>query len=153
MLELDVDLHPITSDIWSAMFGLVVEPKPEAVDHAADERVVTGVVQITGDHEAAVTVQCSEPLARRATAAMFGAEEDELTDEEVSDCVGELANMTGGNVKSALFGTNQLSLPSVTVGRDYQVSVRGSRVTQRAGFTCEGHLLVVSLFQRNGGAS
>jgi chemotaxis protein CheX len=106
-------------------------------------------VQITGDHEAAVTVQCSERLARSATAGMFGLEVDDVDDEDVSDCVGEVANMTGGNVKSALEGSCQLSLPSVTTGRDYQVTVRGSRVTGRVAFLCDGELLVVSLLQRD----
>ncbi len=143
------DLSTITNEIWTAMFGIGVEPADDGADHARGERVVTGVVQLTGDAEGAVTVQCSDRLARRATATMFAVDVTEVSDEDLSDCIGELANMTGGNVKSALDGHNELSLPSVTVGRDYEVTVRGSRVVQRRAFDAAGDTLVVTLLTRD----
>ena len=118
-----VDLHQIAADIWAAILGLELKPNPATEAHDPDDRVVTGCVQITGDWAGAVTVQCSDRLARRATSLMFAMEEDEVSDEEINDTIGELANMTGGNVKSLLAGSCQLSLPSVTSGREYSVVI------------------------------
>lgn len=146
-----VDLHQISNDIWAAMLGLELKPNPASGTHEPDERVVTGCVQITGDWAGAVTVQCSDRLARRATALMFAMEEDETSEEEVTDTIGELANMTGGNVKSLLAGSCQLSLPSVTSGRDYTVVIPGATPVDRVASDCDGELVVVTVLQRTAG--
>ncbi len=143
-----VELDRIASDIWSAMLGLTLEPHYDAPVFPPDERVATGIVQITGDFEGAVTIQLTGAKAREVAAVMFAMEPDEIGDEEVSDAVGELANMTGGNVKSTMCGTCQLSLPSVTSGRDYQVSVPGTAVRDRIGMTQDGDLVVITLLMR-----
>jgi chemotaxis protein CheX len=147
----DVDLHRIATDIWAATLGLELKPSTTLGAFDADERIVTGCVYITGDFEGAVTVQLPEALARQATALMFAVEPDDVVDEEVSDTVGELANMTGGNVKSLLGGSCQLSLPSVTSGRDYHVSIPGAVPRDRDTADTEGHLVVTTLLERAGG--
>lgn len=152
METLHVDLHRIAADIWNAMLGLDLEPDRPVDVHEPDERVVTGTVLITGDWEGAVTVQTTEQHAIRSTGLMMMMEEDEIEEEDVADTVGELANMAGGNVKGLLEGTCQLSLPSVTSGRDYHVSIPGTKVVQRSALDCEGELVVVSLLQRQNGA-
>jgi CheY-specific phosphatase CheX len=148
----DADLQRIAGDIWAAMLGLELKPNHAIDHHHEDERVVTGTVQITGDWAGAVTVQVSDVLARRAAAIMFAMEDDEINDEEVADTVGELANMVGGNVKSTVVGTAALSLPSVTSGRDYRLSIPGSATRERLAMDCDGDLVVVTLLQRDGAA-
>lgn len=143
-----VELDRIASDIWSAMLGLTLEPYFDAPVFPPDERVATGIVQITGDFEGAVTIQLTGAKAREVAAVMFAMEAGEIGEEEVSDAVGELANMTGGNVKSTMSGSCQLSLPSVTSGRDYQVSVPGTAVRDRIGMTQDGDLVVITLLMR-----
>ncbi len=143
-----VELDRIISDIWAAMLGLTLEAHHDAPVFPTDMRVATGVVQITGDFEGAVTIQLSEQKATEVAALMFAMEPEEIGDEEVSDAVGELANMAGGNVKSTLAGSCQLSLPSVTSGRDYHVSVPGTVVRDRIGMTCQGQLVVISMLAR-----
>jgi chemotaxis protein CheX len=147
----DVDLHQIAADIWAAILGLELKPNPALEQYTADQKVVTGCVHITGDWAGAVTVQLSESLARQATALMFAMEPDEVEEEEVSDTVGELANMTGGNVKSLLGGSCQLSLPTVTTGRDYHVSIPGASPTERVAADVDGELLVTTLLERSAG--
>ncbi|MFA9446391.1 chemotaxis protein CheX [Egicoccus sp. AB-alg6-2] len=143
-----IDLQQIGADIWAAILGLELRPADALETHDADQRVVTGVVQITGDWSGAVTVQCPEALARTATALMFGSEPSEVTEDEVTDTVGELANMTGGNVKSLLAGTCQLSLPAVTTGRDYHVHISGAQVIERVTAECDGALVVMTMLER-----
>ena len=141
------DLAEITCEIWTAMLGLDLVEVPDG--DLAGEEAMTGSVQITGDWEGAVTVQLSQELASRAAASMFGMAPAEITDDEAADTVGELANMAGGNVKSLLPGRCQLSLPSVTAGRDYHISVRGSEVLKRAVLSCDGQLVVVTMLVRS----
>ncbi len=142
------DLTAISQEIWAAVLGIELRPASDTQHHSAEERVVTGAVQITGDWAGACTVQIAEHVAARLAASMFMMELEEVTEEEVTDTVGELANMTGGNVKSTLEGSCQLSLPSVTSGRDYTVSVPGSEVKERVAFDADGELVVVTLFER-----
>lgn len=143
----NTELHRITVDIWSTVFDIEVD-SAETTDRVAG-RSLTGTVQITGDWNGAVMVECSDQLARHATATMFGMEIDEVTEEDVHDTVGEIANMTGGNLKSLLPGSCQLSLPTVTSGIDYEHSVRGSRVVERVAFDAAGESLVVTRIERS----
>lgn len=144
----DTDLHRIVGDIWAAILGLELTHNHVLDAHHAEERVVTGTVQITGDWEGAVTVQLPDALARRSAAIMFALDVDDVGEEELNDTVGELANMTGGNVKSTLPGTAQLSLPAVTSGHDYRVSMPGSVTKEQLALDCDGDLVVVTLLQR-----
>jgi len=145
-----VDLQQIGTDIWAAILGMVLQPADALAHHGEEVRVVTGCVQITGDWSGAVTVQCSAHLARVATAVMFGSTPDDVTEDEVCDTVGELANMTGGNVKSLLPGSCQLSLPAVTTGRDYHVFIPGAEVVDRVTADCNGELVVMTMLERRG---
>ncbi len=145
-----VDLHQIAADIWAAILGLELKPNPAVDTHEPGERIVTGNVQITGDWSGAVTVQCSERLARHAAALMFGMDDAEVAEDEVTDTMGELANMTGGNVKSLLTGSCQLSLPSVTSGIDYTLVIPGASPVDRVVSECDGELVILTLLQRTG---
>jgi chemotaxis protein CheX len=80
---------------------------------------------------------------------MFGCDGDELADDEVGDAVGEIANMTGGNLKSLLGGSCHMSLPSVTIGNDYTVNIPGSAVRDRSGMTCDGHNLLLTILEQS----
>lgn len=108
----------------------------------------TGCILITGDWEGAVTLDLPSGLARRAGAIMFGGSPDEVADAEIRDVVGELTNITGGNVKALVGGTCQLSLPAVTEGADYLMSLPGSSVVNRVQLDCDGELLLVTVLER-----
>jgi len=147
------DLSVICHEIWAAVVGIDLHPATDGSSHEAHARVVSGTVQITGDWTGAVTVQVEEPFARTLAASLFMLEVDEVSEEEVMDTVGELANMTGGNVKSTLGGSCELSLPSVTSGRDYRFSVPGSGVKERIAFDANGELVFVTLLERESASS
>lgn len=150
MIDTD-NITQITEDVWTAMLGVEVKPNPPSTERDAGARVVAGCVQITGEWDGAVVLECSAALALRATALMFAIEETDAQPAEVHDAVGELANMTGGNLKSLLGGDCALSLPAVTEGVDQVVSVPGGEVVERVAFDCDGELLVVSAVQRRKG--
>jgi chemotaxis protein CheX len=141
-----LDLTAIVSEIWTSMLGMeLVEDR----DAELEGETLTGCVQITGPWEGAVTVQLDAALATRVTGVMFGMEPDVIVDEYVSDAVGELANVAGGNVKALLEPGCSLSLPSVTRGTDYRVYVPGAETVERSVLRCaSGGLVVVSMLTR-----
>ncbi len=72
-------------------------------------------VSITGSWNGVVVYASSSTAARRAAAAFMAMGEDEVSIEDVSDVLGELANIIGGNVKAMLPAGALLSLPQVVL--------------------------------------
>lgn len=144
----DVDIRAITRQIFATVLGLDADEVDGAGVSHGDQVLVTGCVHLTGAWEGSVTVECAESLARTATAAMFLLDEADISEDDQRDVVGELANMTGGNVKSAIGGDIRLSLPSVTRGLNARISVPGTSVHEQVTFSCAGHRLVVTTLAR-----
>jgi len=72
----------------------------------------------------------------------------DTTPEEVTDALGELANMIGGNVKALLPEPCRISLPAVADGMDYRLSVPGARPVTAVTWSCESEPLMVRLLER-----
>ena len=72
-------------------------------------------VSITGAWTGHVVYACSTAAARKAAAAFLAVEADEVGQEDLSDVLGELANIVGGNVKAMLPPACLLSLPQVVL--------------------------------------
>lgn len=141
-------LRDIATDIWSVMLDMTLEASPAPVTQALDDESLVGCVQITGAWEGVVTVGLPAALARRACAAMLDVDERECAIDDVQDTVGELVNMTGGNVKALLPGASQLSLPSVAMGRAFHVTVPSGRIVAAAAFECDGQPLRITVYER-----
>jgi chemotaxis protein CheX len=77
---------------------------------------------------------------------MFQGESTPTLD-EVRDALGELTNVIGGNVKALFPGPSRISLPTVAVGSDYEVGVVDTTAVTSVSFTCDGHPMLVTLFQ------
>jgi chemotaxis protein CheX len=108
-----------------------------------------GTVHITGQWSGSVVVECPESFGRVVAAAMFGSEPEEVTDDELVDVVGELANMTGGNVKALLEGDSMLSLPTVVRGSDFRVVVPGTHLTRSLAYECSGHVFELRVLSKD----
>jgi chemotaxis protein CheX len=110
------DLRVIAEQVWSSYLdpeGIApLLPVPPATGSADD---VTASVSVTGAWRGHVLVSCSDGASRNAAAALLGIEIDDVTDDDVADALGELANIIGGNVKSLLPEPCALSLPHVHV--------------------------------------
>jgi len=147
--DFEPELTEITERVWASLVEVPLLPRqPGQPAPAPGSRTFTGCVQITGAWEGAVTVHCSEALARLLTAAMFMVGVEDTTPEEVADALGELANMVGGNVKALLPEPCRISLPAVADGMDYRLSVPGARPVSAVTWTCQGEPLMVRLLER-----
>ena len=146
MQFLEEEVTQIASTVWETVLGLNLVRCDSAP--TPDDEVVAGLVQVTGAWEGAVTIETSADFARQAAATMFGLDPDAASSADTQDAIGELTNMTGGNVKSLLPEPCQLSLPTVVEGRE-QASrlLRGELITTVA-FECHGSPLVVRLHKK-----
>jgi chemotaxis protein CheX len=138
---LAADIETITRDIWRALLDL---PFESGGTPAAGAGLVTGLVHVQGGWNGAVMLQCPRPLATALAAAMFRGG-DEPDEEEVRDALGELTNMVAGNVKALLPPPCSISLPTVALGSDYEVSVVGTLPDVAVTFTSGTHPLTVTL--------
>ncbi len=147
----DTTIRDVAETIWTTVLGLGIEPA-ELPPAGSDSHYFTGCVHLTGAWEGAVSVHFSEDLARRVSSLIFEIDPTSATEEDIQDSVGELSNMTGGNLKSLLPPPCHLTLPTVTHGTDYSQTVPGGRLVNQIAFDCDGEPLVVSLFEREDAA-
>jgi len=101
------------------VFMALEESGPEDAD--LSNVTLLGSITFKGDMEGCLGVCCDEACARTIAANMLGMDGDEVSEEDVSDAIGEIANMVMGTVKSRIqdeVGTIEVSIPSVVQGRE-----------------------------------
>ncbi|MDZ4672900.1 MAG: chemotaxis protein CheX [Gemmatimonadota bacterium] len=146
MQFLEEEISQVASTVWESVLGIGLIRRGDTPPRPT--RVVSGCVQFTGAWEGACVIECSAEFARRAAATMFGIEPSAATVSDTQDAIGELANMTGGNVKALLPEPCRLSLPTVAEGTDLSTRVPGGELVTTVAFDCEGGPLVVRLLKK-----
>jgi chemotaxis protein CheX len=115
------DLELFVGEVWSSHVegadGLVPAAAHDWTEHSGGRGLPcwSGAVSVTGEWSGMIAVDLAEPSAHALARGMLGLDESEALDPlDLSDAVGELANIVGGNVKSLLPGDDHgLSLPLV----------------------------------------
>ena len=110
------DLEQIASEVWTSYFDPTGEEPLVPIPAASTTVHVTASVSVTGAWHGHVAVSCSAAAADQLTAALLGVDRTEVSEDDITDALGELANVFGGNVKSLLPGPCELSLPHVVIG-------------------------------------
>lgn len=110
------DLELIMNDCW-ATFLSNVEPLEPVAPADATAFGWTAAITVSGGWQALVLMQFSDEAAAQVAQRMLGMGVDEVPVlEDLTDSLGELVNVIGGNVKSLMPGPSQLSLPLVAQG-------------------------------------
>ena len=86
--------------------------------------------------------------AHRAACALLGLSGYHLSRNEIQDVLGEIANMTGGNIKSLLPHPSKLSIPAVRDGVSPAGELPGRPMLAQVAFECGGQPLIVTLLGR-----
>jgi chemotaxis protein CheX len=141
--ELAEDIGDVTRQVWESVLDIEAFPSPGSA--AAVTLGVSSCVQILGGWNGVVNLSMPSELATLIATTMFDLPAADLSDDEVDDAVGEMANMIGGNVKSLLPGPSQLSMPAVTVGTAH---FPGAEVVDHLEFVVEGHPFTVTVLER-----
>jgi chemotaxis protein CheX len=146
VLVLENDLTELTGGVWESFLGMPAEPTAPVAP--GEGSYYTSWVHISGGWEGAVNLVLPEALARDAAAAMFGTTPDALTADELTDAVGELANIIGGNIKGMIDDPCTLSLPMVASGQRYSVAVPGTELVRSATLVAAGQTFTVAVHAR-----
>jgi len=137
-------LARIVESVFITMMELEVSTSEKLWLSATDR--LTSFVQLTGDWNGAVMLECSKLQACQFAGRILCMEPPDAVDDDVRDVLGELANMIGGNMKSGLPMGVLLSLPTVMDGSDFGLRMCGSHIQERLTFECaDGHFWVTVL--------
>ena len=120
----------ITRDVWGSFLAMDLTQAP-ADEGPLGGPTMTGCVHLSGAWGGSVLVETTADHAQHAAEAMFAADPGSLSADEVSDALGELTNMVGGNIKGLLPAPSSLSLPSVAGGESYTLRVPGAVLVVR----------------------
>lgn len=147
MQYLEEEICQVAEMVWDSVLGAPLVRMTEVP--TPPERVVSGCIHFTGAWEGAVTIECSAEFARSAAATMFGVELAGASTSDMQDALGELTNMTGGNVKALLPEGCRLSLPTVVEGAEFTARVPGSELVTSVAFKCQGAPIVIRLLKKS----
>jgi chemotaxis protein CheX len=115
-----------TTEVFAMMVGVkVTVPEDTNLPVLAQ---VTGMVGVAGAVSAIFSLRCSTASAAKIASRMLGVSTEEAAAQQC-DAIGEICNMVAGHFKAkvGLEDKCMLSVPTVVVGRDYQLhSVAGS---------------------------
>jgi chemotaxis protein CheX len=140
MNDFEQHLTDITQSVWRCTLGLEVT-RCDPPDLVAQAFPCRSTVRLDGAWTGTLTVSCSPELTRSVAGIFVGKTRDEVSEAEMLDALGEIANMTGGNLKAVLPGPCGLSTPR---------SIRGPAAaatgdTLRLHFACGARRFSVEL--------
>jgi chemotaxis protein CheX len=104
-------------------------------------------VSITGSWTGHIVYASSTTAARKAAAAFLAVQPDEVSQEDVSDVLGELANIVGGNVKAMLPAGAYLSLPQVVLAPESATTYPSAERVTGLYSSWDGEPISISMWQ------
>jgi chemotaxis protein CheX len=110
------DVYAVVEEVWTTFLGSEEPIFPDSQPAPRQGGGWSAAITVSGGWEAQVTVCLTHRGALGVTARMLACGEDDCTDEDLRDALGELVNMVGGNIKSLMDGPATLSLPLVGSG-------------------------------------
>ncbi|MBO3130009.1 chemotaxis protein CheX [Dermatophilus congolensis] len=146
MQLLSDDVAAIVQEVWSSMLGLDIEPIGET--EGVTGQAIAGSVGVTGASDCLIALEMTVDTAKLVGATMFMMGLDEVSMGDVTDAVGELTNMIGGNIKSLLPEPSTLSLPVVAQGEPPTMKVIGGETILAQGFACGDGRVSVTVWNR-----
>ncbi len=96
---------------------------------------VSGIIGLSGEAQGAIALSFSKPVALKVISTMLGSE-IKIVGPELTDGIGELANIIAGYAKQDLTKYSlSISLPNVIVGRNHIVNAPSGAPTILIPFT------------------
>lgn len=107
-------LEGIVSSVWKTMLDTDIVQVSDGNIFKTES--VSSLVAISGAWNGRVFLEMSREYAQKITAGFFDKNKEEVINDEILDTAGEMVNIIGGQVKSAISGTSQLSIPTRCLG-------------------------------------
>ncbi len=112
-----------TVNVFKTMLATDIRPgKPhlKSVPHPTFD--VSGIIGLSGSAQGSIAISFPKPMALRIVSKMLGIE-IKIIGPDLTDGIGELANIIAGNAKQDLEQYQlSISLPNVIVGKDHIVA-------------------------------
>ncbi|UCD82309.1 MAG: chemotaxis protein CheX [Desulfobacterales bacterium] len=152
-LDLKEFITNAVREIFDTMLSMDMETVEEpSVANFNGSRIV-GSIGFAGLVMGNLNLHVDEAFARRMTAAMLDMETDEIEgSEDIHDVIGELCNMICGDLKSRLCDeglTCELSIPSITSGKEFTIEAQGWARSERYGFRSHQDTALVEIFMKS----
>lgn len=133
VVDLSEKIIESATEIFSSMVMMEISVKGDCLTEMPPlTDCISGVIGLAGKSKGVLAIHIPNTVAMAITGSFLGMDVEEMN-EDVEDAVGELANMLGGDIKSALSEKGKdidLSLPSTISGRlyDFQPTKETERV-------------------------
>jgi len=113
-------------EVFETMIFMTVEQCPDCV--TVEGSCLLGSITFTGSIEGCMGICCDVDCARTIACNMLAMEgEESITENEIRDAIGEIANMLLGSIKATLIKRNvgnlDVSIPCVVSGRELTSSL------------------------------
>jgi hypothetical protein len=134
-------LFEVSRDVWSSLLGLQVRSVAGS-GKKATERIWSSRINVSGDWQGAIVVECPESIGRHAAAMLYEADGEQTPEDEIRDAISEVASRVGDRVRSLLPEDARLSRPATTpdgIDRTAGESFRELRLD------CEGRIVRIAL--------
>jgi len=113
-------------EIFETMIFVNLEESNETEEIIEGDSLL-GSITFKGGIEGCFAICCSVPCAKTIALSMLAMDpSEELSEEEISDAIGEVTNMVMGGIKSRILetvGNVEVSIPIVTSGQELQNSL------------------------------
>ena len=136
-------------EFFDAMLSMDLELIETPDQEPADTPKHVGTVNFAGDVNGSLNVKVSGQFAHVITSNMLGIPLDEIENEDdVKDVIGEMTNIIAGNLKTAFCDSGLecvISPPSITAGKNFEISVLNMDRYERFAFNFEHHDITVEV--------
>jgi len=141
----DADVEELVAMVWESVIG---EPVYQTGPEGDRSGWLVGTVDVAGPWPGEIAILAPTALADHLAVVLFALDADQVTEADRTDALGELTNMTGGNLKALVEGSNQLGLPEVSqLTTGWDEAVKGRTVLVEMWFSAAGHSFSVRITQ------
>jgi flagellar motor switch protein FliN len=136
-------------ELFDVMLGMEVEMSDTEGPSDLKMEKTMGEISFAGEVTGSLQFMVSTEFARLMTSAILGMEPGEIDDEEeVKDVIGEVTNITAGNLKAAFNDSGlgcKISPPHITTGTDFTIETAHMDRTERYAFKLRRHEIFVEV--------
>ena len=136
-------------DVFDTMLSARLEPTDTIPSECLEDLRNVGSVSLAGDATGMIRIDVGDNFTRQLAAGMLGMEVDALEgDKEIRAMLGEVGNIVGGNLKSALTDAGlacTLSTPSFTTGTDFKIESLPMEKYERFAFRSNDNIVFVEV--------
>jgi len=134
-------LFEVSRDVWSSLLGLQVR-SANPLPATGVERVWSSRINVSGDWQGAIVIECPESIGRHAAAMLYEADGEATPEDEIRDALSEVASKIGDRVRSLLPEDARLSRPATSVNGTDLAAGQGVRELH---LDCEGRPVRIAL--------